>query len=60
MVICRGAETGEKKVTREGRGCTGLVQGGDETHEMNETRGKGKGKGNGGKGEHGGEGDKGG
>ena len=49
-----------RKATREGRGCAGLVQGGDETHRMNETCGKGKGKGNGGKGEHGGKGDKGG
>ena len=47
-----------RKATREGRGCTGLVQGGDETHRMNETCGKGKGKGNGGKGQHGGKGDK--
>ena len=54
------AETGEKKVTREGRGCAGLVQGEDETHRMNETSAKGKGKRNGGKGEHGGKGDKGG
>ena len=59
-VQAKDVETGEKKVTREGRGCTGLVQGGDETHKMNETSGKGKGKGNGGKGEHGGKGDKGG
>ena len=51
---------GEKKVVREGRGSAGLVQGGDETHRMNETCGKSKGKGNGGKGEHGGKGDKGG
>ena len=51
------AETGGKKDTREGRGCAGLVQGGDETHRMNETSGKGKGKGNGGKGEHGGKGE---
>ena len=49
-----------RKATREGRGCAGLVQGGDETHRTNETCGKGKGKGNGGKGEHGGKGDKGG
>ena len=49
-----------RKATREGRGCAGLVQGGDEMHRMNETCGKGKGKGNGGKGEHGGKGDKGG
>ena len=41
-----------RKATREGRGCAGLVQGGNETHRMNETCGKGKGKGNGGKGEH--------
>ena len=54
------AETGGKKDTREGRGCAGLVQGGDETHRMNETSGKGRGKGNGGKGEHGREGDEGG
>ena len=45
-----------KEVTREDRGCAGLVQGGDETHEMNETSRKGRGKGNGGKGEHGGKG----
>ena len=38
------AETGEKKVTREGRGTAGLVQGRDETHRMNETSGKGEGK----------------
>ena len=50
----------EKKVMREGRGRAGLVQGGDETHRMNETCGKSKGKGNGGKGEHGGKGDNGG
>ena len=43
-----------RKATREGRGCAGLVQGGDEMHRVNETCGKGKGKGNGGKGEHGG------
>ena len=61
------AETGEKKVMREGRGCAGLVQGGDETHRKNETSGKGnetsrkgKGKGNGGKVEHGGKGEDGG
>ena len=54
------AETGEKKVAREGRGCAGLVQGRDETHMMNETSGKGRGKGSGGKGEQGGKGDKGG
>ena len=53
-VQAKDVETGEKKVTREGRGCTGLVQGGDETHEMNESSRRGKGKGNGGKGEHGG------
>ena len=47
------AETGEKKVTREGRGCAGLVQGRDES-------GKGKGKGREGKGEHGKEGGQGG
>ena len=58
-VQTKDVETGEKKVTREDRGCTGLVQGGDETHKMNEISGKGKGKGNGGKGEHGGKGDKG-
>ena len=34
--------------TREGRGCAGLVQGGDETHKLNEACGKGKGNGNGG------------
>ena len=33
-----------RKATREGRGCAGLVQGGDETHRMNETCGKGKGE----------------
>ena len=49
-----------RKSTREGRGCAGLVQGGDETHRMNETCGKGKGKGNGVKGEHGGIGEDGG
>ena len=64
-----------RKATREGRGCVGLVQGGDETHRMrkhrsrpkggesrqtDETREKGKGKGNGGKGEHGGIGEDGG
>ena len=49
-----------RKATREGRGCAGLVQGGDETHRMDETCGKGKGKGNGGKGEHGGIGEDGG
>ena len=64
-----------RKATREGRGCVGLVQGGDETHRMrkhrsrpkggesrqtDETRRKGKGKGNGGKGEHGGIGEDGG
>ena len=54
------AETGEKKVTRKGRGCAGLVQGRDETHRMNETSGKGKGKGREGKGEHGKEGGQGG
>ena len=59
-VQTKDVETGEKKVTREDRGCAGLVQGGDETHEMNETRGQGRGKGNGGKGEHGREGDEGG
>ena len=59
-VQAKGAETGEKKVTREGRGRAGLVQGGDETHRMNETSGNGKGKGSGGKGEHGGKGDEGG
>ena len=35
-----------------GRGRAGLVPGGDEPSEPNETKGKGKGKGNGGKGEH--------
>ena len=49
-----------RKATREGRGCAGLVQRGNETHRMNETCGKGKGKGNGGKGEHGGKGEDGG
>ena len=49
-----------RKATREGRGCAGLVQRGNETHRMNETCGKGKGKGNGGKGEHGGKGEVGG
>ena len=49
-----------REATTEGRGCAGLVQGGDETHRMNETCGKGKGKGNGGKGEHGGKGEDGG
>ena len=49
-----------RKVTREGRGCAGLVQERDETHRMNETCGKGKGKGNGGKGEPGGTGEDGG
>ena len=49
-----------RKATREGRGCAGLVQGGDEMHRVNETCGKGKGKGNGGKGEHGGIGEDGG
>ena len=53
-------DKGEKKVTREGGGCAGLVQGRDETHKLNKTSGKGKGKGNGGKGEHGGKGHKGG
>ena len=53
-------DKGEKKVTRERRGCAGLVQGGDETHRMNKTCGKSEGKGNGGKGEHGGKGDNGG
>ena len=38
-------DKGEKKVTREGRGRAGLVQGADETHRMNETCGKSKGKG---------------
>ena len=52
-VQAKDVETGEQKVTGKGRGCTGLVQGGDETHGMNETSRKGKGKGNGGKGEHG-------
>ena len=53
-------DKGEKKVTRERRGCAGLVQGVDETHRMNKTCGKSEGKGNGGKGEHGGKGDNGG
>ena len=47
-----------RKATREGRGCAGLVQGGDETHRVNETCGNGKGKGNGAKGEHRGKGEK--
>ena len=38
---------------RTGRGNTGLVRGGGESCQTDETRGKGKGKGNGGKGEHG-------
>ena len=38
---------------RTGRGSTGLVRGGGESRQTDETRGKGKGKGNGGKGEHG-------
>ena len=38
-------ETGEKKVTGEGRGCAGLAQGVNETHKLNETSRKGKGKG---------------
>ena len=40
---------------KTGRGRAGLVPGGDESRELNETR-KGKGKGNGGKGEHEGKG----
>ena len=32
------------KATREGRGCSSLVQEGDETHRMNETSGKRQGK----------------
>ena len=38
---------------RTGRGNTGLVRGGGESRQTDETRVKGKGKGNGGKGEHG-------
>ena len=37
---------------RTGRGSAGLVRGGDERRQANETSGKGKGKGNGGKGKH--------
>ena len=37
----------------EARGNTGLVRGGGESCQTDETRGNGKGKGNGGKGEHG-------
>ena len=38
-------ETGEKKVTREGRGCAGLVQGGgDETHRDERHQRKRQGK----------------
>ena len=41
---------------RSGRGSTGLVRGGDERFQADETSRKGKGKGNGGKGEHEGKG----
>ena len=41
---------------RTGRGSTGLVRGGDERCQADETSRKGKGKGNGGKGEHEGKG----
>ena len=37
-VQAKDVETGEKRVTREGRGCTSLVQGGDETHRKNEEK----------------------
>ena len=53
----RAESTDEQKVmgrtteVRTGRGSAGLVQGGDERCQADETR-KGKGKGNGGKGEH--------
>ena len=58
-----GAENaGEPEVMRKttevrtGRGSTGLVRGGDERCQADETSRKGKGKGNGGKGEHEGKG----
>ena len=44
----RAGEDG-RHVTREGIGCTCLVQG-EDGHELNETCGNGKGKGNEGKG----------
>ena len=34
-----------RKATREGRGCAGLVQGGDEMHRVNETCSTGRAKG---------------
>ena len=47
-------EEDSRKGPNEGRGCSGLVQGGVDGHdELDETLGKGKGKGHGGKGEHG-------
>ena len=49
-----------RHVTREGIGCTCLVQKKMDGHELNETCGNGKGKGNEGKGEHGGKGEEGG
>ena len=47
---------GRTTEVRTGRGRAGLVPGGDESRELNETSRKGKGKGNGGKGEHEGKG----
>ena len=47
---------GRTAEVRTGRGGAGLVPGGDESRELNETSRKGKGKGNGGKGEHEGKG----
>ena len=42
----------EETEVRTGRGSAGLVRGGDEGCQTDETSRKGKGKGNGGKGEH--------
>ena len=47
---------GRTTEVRTGKGRAGLVPGGDESRELNETSRKGKGRGNGGKGEHEGKG----
>ena len=49
-------ETDGLAEVRTGRGSAGLVRGGDERCQADETSRKGKGKGNGGKGEHEGKG----